>query len=118
MSPPHCFFRRFLSLTEWRRAERKLNQVCSEAEYRKVFARLQMLPQHVEHLVVQLGKSLLHMSAHCLTNRVFAHRYSHCVSSHGLLGDDALVKAEPASVIRAVGVYGTQGLCEQVQCGC
>ncbi len=38
------------------RAERKKDQVCSAEEYQKVFARLQGLPQHVEHLVVLVGK--------------------------------------------------------------
>jgi len=37
------------------RAERKKNQVCSQAEYQKVFERLSKLPPGVEHLCVQLG---------------------------------------------------------------
>ncbi|KIM80802.1 hypothetical protein PILCRDRAFT_822082 [Piloderma croceum F 1598] len=37
------------------RAERKKDQVCSAEEYQKVFARLEGLPQHVEHLVVLVG---------------------------------------------------------------
>ncbi|KIK59848.1 hypothetical protein GYMLUDRAFT_74300 [Collybiopsis luxurians FD-317 M1] len=37
------------------RAERTKNQVCSQAEYEKVFSRLAKLPSTVEHLVVQLG---------------------------------------------------------------
>lgn len=51
-----CFAFSYLILTFITcRAERKLSQVCSEAEYRKVFERLQALPRHVEHLIVQLG---------------------------------------------------------------
>lgn len=50
----------FRWLTGRGRAERKLSQVCSETEYRKVFQRLQTLPAHVEHLVVQLGASSLY----------------------------------------------------------
>ncbi|KAH9923948.1 uncharacterized protein BXZ73DRAFT_50764 [Epithele typhae] len=37
------------------RAERKKDQVCSQAEYRAVFARLQELSRTVEHLIVQTG---------------------------------------------------------------
>lgn len=37
------------------RAERKLDQVCSDQEYRIVFDRVNALPAGVEHLVVQLG---------------------------------------------------------------
>ncbi|KAF9009415.1 hypothetical protein BDQ17DRAFT_1348058 [Cyathus striatus] len=37
------------------RAERKKDQVCSQAEYQKVFQRLNAIPPHVKHLVVQLG---------------------------------------------------------------
>ncbi|KAI0350240.1 hypothetical protein OH77DRAFT_1431241 [Trametes cingulata] len=37
------------------RAERKLDQVCSPAEYKAVFARMQSLPRTVEHMVVQIG---------------------------------------------------------------
>jgi hypothetical protein len=38
------------------RAERTLNQVCSETTYRRVFGRLRDLPNTVKHLVVQIGK--------------------------------------------------------------
>ena len=42
------------------RAERKLGQVCSEKEYSCVFDRLNnTLPPSVEHLIIQLGDSLL-----------------------------------------------------------
>ncbi|KAJ7905339.1 hypothetical protein B0H14DRAFT_3078826 [Mycena olivaceomarginata] len=37
------------------RAERKKEQVCSQAEYQKVFERLSKLPASVEHLCVQIG---------------------------------------------------------------
>ena len=37
-------------------AERKLDQVCSDQEYRIVFDRVNALPAGVEHLVVQLGQ--------------------------------------------------------------
>ncbi|KAJ7098064.1 hypothetical protein B0H15DRAFT_773302, partial [Mycena belliarum] len=37
------------------RAERKKEQVCSQAEYQKVFERLRQLPSSVEHLCVQIG---------------------------------------------------------------
>ncbi|KAJ7940795.1 hypothetical protein B0H13DRAFT_1939963 [Mycena leptocephala] len=37
------------------RAERKKEQVCSPAEYEKVFERLNKLPSTVEHLCVQIG---------------------------------------------------------------
>ncbi|KAI0050058.1 hypothetical protein FA95DRAFT_1677081 [Auriscalpium vulgare] len=37
------------------RAERRLDQVCGQEEYRKVFSRMHALPQGIEHLVVQLG---------------------------------------------------------------
>ncbi|KAJ7470605.1 hypothetical protein FB451DRAFT_1340055 [Mycena latifolia] len=37
------------------RAERKKEQVCSQAEYQKVFERLSQLPSSVEHLCVQIG---------------------------------------------------------------
>ncbi|KAJ7063156.1 hypothetical protein C8F01DRAFT_1131743 [Mycena amicta] len=37
------------------RAERKKDQVCSPAEYDKVFQRLRQLPSNVEHLCVQIG---------------------------------------------------------------
>ncbi|KAF7295060.1 C-CAP/cofactor C-like domain-containing protein [Mycena indigotica] len=37
------------------RAERKKDQVCSPAEYDKVFQRLKQLPTTVEHLCVQIG---------------------------------------------------------------
>ncbi|KII89007.1 hypothetical protein PLICRDRAFT_53502 [Plicaturopsis crispa FD-325 SS-3] len=37
------------------RAERRKDQVCSPAEYQKVFERLSLLPPGVEHLVVQIG---------------------------------------------------------------
>jgi len=37
------------------RAERKLDQVCSDREYRIVFDRVGAMPSGVEHLVVQLG---------------------------------------------------------------
>ncbi|KAI0329832.1 hypothetical protein GY45DRAFT_827575 [Cubamyces sp. BRFM 1775] len=37
------------------RAERKLDQVCSPAEYRAVFTRMRELPRTVEHMVIQLG---------------------------------------------------------------
>lgn len=37
------------------RAERTLNQVCSETTYRRVFDRLWDLPHTVKHLVVQIG---------------------------------------------------------------
>ncbi|KAJ7489860.1 hypothetical protein B0H11DRAFT_2156691 [Mycena galericulata] len=37
------------------RAERKRDQVCSQAEYQKVFERLSKLPSSVEHLCVQIG---------------------------------------------------------------
>ncbi|KAJ2936438.1 hypothetical protein H1R20_g654, partial [Candolleomyces eurysporus] len=37
------------------RAERKKDQVCSEEEYDKVFARMRTIPSDVEHLIVQLG---------------------------------------------------------------
>jgi len=37
------------------RAERKKEQVCSQAEYQKVFERLSKLPPSVEHLCVQIG---------------------------------------------------------------
>ncbi|KAH9056664.1 hypothetical protein EDB87DRAFT_1202257 [Lactarius vividus] len=37
------------------RAERKLAQVCSQEEYKKVFQRLHTLPPGVEHLIVQIG---------------------------------------------------------------
>jgi hypothetical protein len=36
-------------------AERRIDQVCSEVEYRKVFERLRYIPQGVEQLIVQLG---------------------------------------------------------------
>lgn len=37
------------------RAERKKDQVCSPAQYEKVFQKIRALPPSVEHLVVQLG---------------------------------------------------------------
>jgi len=37
------------------RAERKLAQVCSQEEYKKVFQKLHALPAGVDHLIVQLG---------------------------------------------------------------
>lgn len=37
------------------RAERKLAQVCSQEQYRKVFEKLHALPAGVEHLIVQIG---------------------------------------------------------------
>ncbi|KAI0373303.1 hypothetical protein BV20DRAFT_938217 [Pilatotrama ljubarskyi] len=37
------------------RAERKLDQVCSPAEYKAVFSRMHALPRTVEHVVVQIG---------------------------------------------------------------
>jgi hypothetical protein len=42
------------------RAERKLEQVCSEEEYGRVFDRLYALPQGVEHLIIQLGIPILY----------------------------------------------------------
>jgi hypothetical protein len=45
------------------RAERKLDQVCSDEQYAKVFNRLNSLPSRVEHLIIQLGEASL--SAHC-----------------------------------------------------
>ena len=41
--------------TRLTRAERKKDQVCSPAQYEKVFQRIRALPPTVEHLVVQLG---------------------------------------------------------------
>ncbi|KAL1947332.1 hypothetical protein VTO73DRAFT_14293 [Trametes versicolor] len=37
------------------RAERKLDQVCSKAEYEAVFTRMRSVPRTVEHMVVQMG---------------------------------------------------------------
>ncbi|KAI0317869.1 hypothetical protein OF83DRAFT_1083328 [Amylostereum chailletii] len=37
------------------RAERRLSQVCSPEEYKKVFDRMNLLPPSTEHLIVQLG---------------------------------------------------------------
>lgn len=37
------------------RAERKREQVCSPYQYQKVFERLQQIPQHCKHVIVQLG---------------------------------------------------------------
>ncbi|KAI0253869.1 hypothetical protein BJV78DRAFT_1189908 [Lactifluus subvellereus] len=37
------------------RAERKLAQVCSLEEYKKVFEQLHALPNEVQHLIIQLG---------------------------------------------------------------
>jgi len=37
------------------RAERKLQQVCSEEQYARVFKRMNELPPGVEHVIVQLG---------------------------------------------------------------
>ncbi|KAK7014992.1 C-CAP/cofactor C-like domain-containing protein [Favolaschia claudopus] len=37
------------------RAERKKDQVCSQAQYQKIFERLTQLPPNVEHLCVQIG---------------------------------------------------------------
>ena len=39
------------------RAERNLEQVCSEEEYRKVFNRLNGLPRDAKHLIIQLGNT-------------------------------------------------------------
>jgi hypothetical protein len=39
----------------WYRAERRLNQVCGQLEYEKVFDRLDKLPVGVDHLILQLG---------------------------------------------------------------
>ena len=39
------------------RAERKKDQVCSQQEYKAVFARLAALPRTVEHMVLQTGGS-------------------------------------------------------------
>ena len=39
----------------WHRAERRLDQVCGQLEYEKVFDRLDKLPVGVDHLVLQLG---------------------------------------------------------------
>lgn len=41
--------------TRLTRAERKKDQVCSPAQYEKVFQKIRALPPSVEHLVVQLG---------------------------------------------------------------
>ncbi|KAJ3552242.1 hypothetical protein NM688_g4254 [Phlebia brevispora] len=37
------------------RAERKQDQVCSQAQYANIFQRLEQLPRGTEHLIVQLG---------------------------------------------------------------
>ncbi|KAA1471319.1 hypothetical protein DENSPDRAFT_837285 [Dentipellis sp. KUC8613] len=57
--PSHSFLS-YLGPTSWMlmldcRAERKLEQVCSPEEYRRVFQRLHNLPLNTEHLIVQLG---------------------------------------------------------------
>ncbi|KDQ59418.1 hypothetical protein JAAARDRAFT_77553 [Jaapia argillacea MUCL 33604] len=57
--PSHSFLT-YMGPTVWLlmldcRAERRKDQVCSQKEYEKVFARLRHIPQHVEHLVIQLG---------------------------------------------------------------
>lgn len=38
------------------RAERTLNQVCSETTYRRMFDKLWELPSNVKHVVIQLGR--------------------------------------------------------------
>ncbi|TFY69275.1 hypothetical protein EVG20_g3222 [Dentipellis fragilis] len=57
--PSHSFLS-YLGPTSWMlmldcRAERKLDQVCSPDEYRRVFQRLHDLPSITEHLIIQLG---------------------------------------------------------------
>ena len=37
------------------RAERRKEQICSPAQYEKIFARLYVMPPQTEHLIVQLG---------------------------------------------------------------
>jgi hypothetical protein len=84
------------------RAERKLEQVCSEEQYAKVFDRLNSLPSRVEHLIIQLGDASL--SAIVTASDIEClHRYSDCLSPHGVFGERAVVKIQPFRCIREVG---------------
>ena len=84
------------------RAERKLEQVCSEEQYAKVFDRLDSLPSTVEHLIIQLGKAspsaiVTASEIECL------HRDSDCLSPHGVFGERVVVKIQPFCRVREVG---------------
>lgn len=84
------------------RAERKLEQVCSEEQYAKVFDRLNSLPSRVEHLIIQLGDAspsaiVTASETECL------HRDPDCLSPHGVFGERVIVKIQPFRCIREVG---------------
>ena len=84
------------------RAERKLEQVCSEEQYTKVFDRLNSLPPRVEHLIIQLGDAspstvITASEIECL------HRDSDCLSPHGVFGERVVVKIQSFRRIREVG---------------
>ena len=77
------------------RAERKLEQVCSEEQYTKVFERLVSLPSRVEHLIIQLGDA---SPSAVVTANLSAiecpHRNSNCLSPHGVFGERVVVKIQ------------------------
>jgi hypothetical protein len=84
------------------RAERKLEQVCSEEQYAKVFDRLNSLPSRVEHLIIQLGDAP--PSAIVTASETeFLHRDSDCLSPHGVFGERVVVKIQSYRCIGEVG---------------
>lgn len=65
-------------------AERKLDQVCSDQEYRTVFDHVNALPAEAEHLVVQLGEAIrVLLDASQLKLRWYLLRHPDCLSTHG-----------------------------------
>jgi hypothetical protein len=84
------------------RAERKLEQVCSEEQYAKVFDRLDSLPPRVEHLIIQLGDAS--SSAIVTASEIEClHRDSDCLSPHGVFGARAVVKIQSFRCIGEIG---------------
>ena len=84
------------------RAERKLEQVCSEEQYANVFNRLNSLPSRVEHLIIQLGDAA--PSAIVSANEIEClHRDSDCLSPHGVFGERVVIKIQSFRCIREVG---------------
>ena len=84
------------------RAERKLEQVCSDEQYAKVFDRLNSLPSSVEHLIIQLGDAFPSV-IFTASEIECPHRDSDRLSAHGVFGERVVVKIQSFRRIREVG---------------
>jgi hypothetical protein len=92
-------------------AERRIDQVCSDTEYRKVFERLRGIPHGVEHLIIQLGlvsNELISVSR-WLKRR--ENRHSNCISPDGVFGERVGVQDESPPLPWAEWITGAVWIC-------